>query len=122
MRKWKQGVIALVIFFVAFPFVTVTGNEAVSILAVSLLFLSAIYAVLLVVAFTIQQTHGWMKKRYSKLEIEEKVVKTKLRTIYECGHCRAHYSDSQTCPQCGSPYRKTIEEKTEEETVEKWKR
>ena len=119
VRKWKRGVIALVVFFSALALVTM-GNLTVGVLSVFAMFFSFLYAVGLVVLFTFQQISRWSKER-SKLGVEEKVVKTKTTTVYECGHCKKQYSDSQVCPQCGSPYRKTVEEKSEEKRVEKWK-
>ena len=124
MRKWKQGVIASVVFFIALALVAVSGyteNLILGVLSFLVMMFSMIYALGLVVFFIFQMIHGWSRKRWSKLRIEEKVVKTKIVTLYECGNCKTQYSNSQTCPQCGSPYRKTVVEKTEEETVERWK-
>jgi len=118
MRKWKQGLIALVVFFVAAPLTYITGNPTVSIIAVVILLFSMAYMIFLVVFFLIQR---WAEKGKGKPMMEERIVKTKITTMYECGHCKTQYTNSQTCPQCGSPYRRTIDEKTEEEVVEKWK-
>jgi uncharacterized cupredoxin-like copper-binding protein len=120
MRKWKQGVIALLIFFVAVALMTATENLTLRTVSLFAMFFSILYAVGLVLFFIFQPIHGWAKKRWAKLKIEEKVVKTKIVTIYECSHCKMQYSDSSICPNCGSPHRKTIE-KTEEEKIEKWK-
>ena len=125
MRKWKQGVIAVLLFFFSLAFMAVAAENnltsTLGVLSFFVMMFSMLYALGLVVFFVFQMIHGWSKKRWAKLKIEEKVVKTKVVTVYECGHCKMKYSNSQTCPQCGSPYRKTVEEKIEEETVEKWK-
>ena len=117
MRKWKRGVIALIVFFLAGALQLNTEDFTLKFLSGLVFIFSGLYGVGLVVLFLFQR---WSKER-SKLKIEEKIVKTKIVTLYECGHCKTQYSNSQTCPQCGSPYRKIVEEKTEEETVEKWK-
>jgi len=116
-----RGTIALVVFFVAMAVVTAADNYTVKALASFAFLLSLLYAFGLVFVFLFQRMRGWSREK-SMLKIEEKVVKTKTVTLYECGHCKAQYSNAQTCPNCGSPYRKTLVEKTEEETVEKWKK
>jgi hypothetical protein len=113
MRKWKRGVIALIVLFLT-GVVNYYMKEFWSGLA---FIISGLYGVGLIVLFLFQR---WSKER-AKLKIEEKVVKTKVIAVYECGHCKTQYTKSQTCPKCGSPYRRTVEEKIEEETVEKWK-
>jgi len=125
VRKWKQGVIAVLLFFFSLALIGVSAESnlmsTLGVLSFVVMMFSTLYALGLVVFFVFQQTLRWSKRRWAKLKIEEKVVKTKVITVYECGHCKMQYSNSQTCPHCGSPYRKTLKEKTEEETVEKWK-
>ncbi len=113
VRKYKQGLIVLIVIFILAPLITATGNETVSTVSVWGSLLALTYGLFLIFFFTIQQR--------SKLGIQEKVITTKTNTVYECGHCKSQYFNSLRCPQCGSPYRRVLDEKTEEETVEKWK-
>ncbi len=130
MRKWKQGVIAVVLFFVSVAVIGITADleannqSALTIVFVVIFFFSLAYAAGLVVFFVFGQFFGWSKRRFGarELGIEEKVIKTKKVAMYECGNCKMLYSDSQNCPQCGSPYRRVVEQKTEEEIMEKWKK
>lgn len=119
MRKWKQGVIAVLVFLVSLALVA-TGDLILGALSVIAMGFSMIYAVGLVVLFVFQQIYRRSRKE-SKPKIEETAVKPKTVTVYECGHCKNQYSNSETCPLCGSPYRKIVEERTKEEKVEKWK-
>ncbi len=131
MRKWKQGVVAAVLFFVSFAVVGITTADGetdnlstLTIVFVVILLFSFAYAAGLVVFFVFGQFFGWSKRRFGarQLGIEEKVVKTKKLAMYECGNCKMLYSDSQNCPHCGSPYHRVVEQKTEEEIMEKWKK
>lgn len=119
VRKWKQGVVALVVFFVSLALVA-TGDLTLGAISVIALIFSAIYAVGLAVVFIFQQILGQLRKG-SKPMVEETAAKPRIVTVYECGHCRNQYSNSETCPLCGSPYRKIIEERTKQERVEKWR-
>ncbi len=120
LRKWKQGLILLIVFFAAFPLITISHNSVVSGFAIFLLVFSAAYAVVLVSFFFVQQTQRGVRKRFGKLSVEEKLVKTRIMILYECSNCMRRYVDSDACPYCGSPYRRTVRETSQEETVEKW--
>ena len=119
VRKWRQGVVAVLVFFVSLALVA-TGDLTLGAISVIAMVFSMIYAVGLVIVFIFQQIYRRSRKG-SKPMVEETAVKPRAVTIYECGHCKNHYSNSETCPLCGSPYRKIVEEPTKKERVEKWK-
>ena len=121
MRKWKRGVIALIALFPTGAINYTAEDYTVKALSGFAFVFSGLYGLGLIGLFLFQKMEKWSKEK-SKLKIEERVVKTRVVIVYECGHCKMQYSNAQTCPQCGSPYRKTVAEKTEEETVEKWKK
>lgn len=81
MRKWKQGLITVVAFFIAIGFLA-SGNPALEIVGFLAVFFSMFYSVALVIAFMYQQVHRWTKRNLSRLSVEEKLVKTKIMTIY----------------------------------------
>ncbi len=122
MRKWKKGAIASAVLFTClisdayFPEI-----EVVQTVSAFGGLLSSFILIGLVFVFVLQLGGVW-PKRFSPLSVQEKIVKTKIVGIYECAHCMRQYSDSQICPHCGSPYRRTLKETTEEEIIEKWKK
>ncbi len=114
MKEWLQGVIAIavsVIGLVLLMFGYLADNWPLAALSFVAMSLAILYGLGLMITLAIRGE----KKAQEK---QQPVLRTKTTTVYECGKCKRQYINSQTCPYCGSPYRRTIKETTERDTLE----
>ncbi len=120
MRKWILGTISLAIIAVSTIVITFAEDYSIDTIAITIMLFCIVFGLGLIVSFMYPRILGWTKSNFSKLSVEERLVRTRVITIYECGNCQRQYNNIQVCPFCGSPYRRTVKETTEQEITEKW--
>ncbi len=111
LRRWKQGVIAFVASFLALALLSlIRVNISLKLQDIVIPVLPVFFAM-----YIFPTIYRWLRDRRERPIVPDRVVRTKIVAIYECANCMGQYSKSETCPNCGSPYRRTLKETTEEE-------